>query len=62
MLQTDIKQALLRQGIDSRQLTARVSVNHADWRRKLCQEDAQIFAKASAYTGLAKIWMEQAML
>ena len=40
---SEIKQALLREGIDSRQLTVgRVSENHADWHRWLCAVDLVI--------------------
>ena len=38
----DITQALLKEGIDSRQLTVRVCKNHADWRQWLCEADLVI--------------------
>ena len=38
----DVQQALLKEGIDSRQLTVRVGKNHADWRQWLCEADLVI--------------------
>ncbi|XP_068739984.1 uncharacterized protein [Montipora capricornis] len=38
----EIRQALLNQGIDNRQLTVRVCESHLDWRRWLCEVDLVI--------------------
>lgn len=40
--EAEIKQALLNQGIDERQLTVRVCESHLDWRRWLCEVDLVI--------------------